>query len=202
VFDNRIVPSQWYLPPGETVIFGYNTEIRLGDTVYHVQSEARGCEQLLETQVFVKGHCITKRSTPSEHGGDPQSVQESLRLQHRFVVECIRKGQLELARTEAPDLNISLRCTSAKREGAELVLGFQVSRGGVPMRDVRLRCFLTEADSVLDPELISEPVTDQAGMVGVRIGGALPVNAELQVEVEGEERKTLRRFRLRQRESH
>jgi hypothetical protein len=183
------------------VIFGYNTEIRLGDTVYHVQSEARGSGQRLETQVFVKGHCITKRSTASEHDEDPQSGQECLRLQHRSVVESIRAGQLELARTETPDLNVSLRCTSARREGAELVLGFQVTRVGVPMRNVRLRCFLTETDSVLPPELISEPVTDLAGMAGLRIGGALPANAELQVEMEGQERKTVRRFRLRQRES-
>ena len=124
------------------MIFGYNTEIRLGDTVYHIQSEARDCERLLQTQVFVKGHCINKRSTPSEHDGDPQAVQESLRLQHRSVVESIRAGQLELSPTEPPDLNVSLRCTGARREGAELVLGFQVTRAGVPMRDARLRCFL------------------------------------------------------------
>jgi len=183
------------------VIFGYNTEIRLGDTVYHVQSEALGCERLLDTQVFVKGRCINKRSSPSEHDGDPQSVQECLRLQHRSVVECIRAGQLELPRPETPDPNVSLRCTSARREGGELVLGFQVTRAGTPMSDVKLRCFLAEPDSALPPELISEPVTDHAGIVGLRIDGALPMNAELQVELEGEERKTVRRFRLRQRES-
>jgi hypothetical protein len=108
---------------------------------------------------------------------------------------------LELTPSETPDLNVSLRCTSAKREGAELVLGFQATRAGVPARDVKLRCFLTEPDNALPPELISEPVTDHEGMVGLRIAGALPVNAELQVEVEGEERGTIRRFRLRQRES-
>jgi hypothetical protein len=181
------------------VIFGYNTEIRLGDTVYHVQSEALGCERLLETQVFVKGHCITKRSTPSEHGENPQSVQESLRLQHRSVVECIRAGQLDLARTETPDLNV--HCTSAKREGAELVLGFQMTLGGVPMRDTRLRCFVTEPGSAVPTELIPELVTDHEGMAVLRIDGALPANAELQMELGGEERKTVRRFRLRQRES-
>jgi hypothetical protein len=193
---------QWYLPPGEFVIFGYNTEIRLGDTVYHVQSEARSCERLLDTQVFVKGHCITKRSTPTEQGGAPESVQESLRLQHRSVVESIRGGQLELAHAETHDLNVNLRCTSAKREATELVLGFQVTRAGVPMHDVRLRCFLTEADRAVPPELISEPVTNHEGMAGLRIDGALPANAELQMELDGEEGKIVRRFRLRQRESH
>jgi len=44
------------------MIFGFNTDIRHQDTVYHVQSEAREGEQLLQTQVFVRGRCIGKRA--------------------------------------------------------------------------------------------------------------------------------------------
>lgn len=44
------------------MIFGFNTDIRHEDTVYHVQSEAREGEQLLQTQVFVRGRCIGKRA--------------------------------------------------------------------------------------------------------------------------------------------
>jgi hypothetical protein len=44
------------------MIFGFNTDIRHEDTVYHVQSEARESEQLLQTQVFVRGRCIGKRA--------------------------------------------------------------------------------------------------------------------------------------------
>jgi hypothetical protein len=44
------------------MIFGFNTDIRHDDTVYHVQSEAREGEQLLQTQVFVRGRCIGKRA--------------------------------------------------------------------------------------------------------------------------------------------
>ena len=40
------------------MIFGFNTDIKQQDTVYHVQSEARESEQLLQTQVFVQGRCI------------------------------------------------------------------------------------------------------------------------------------------------
>ena len=46
------------------MIFGFNTDIKQGDTVYHVQSEAREGELLLQTQVFVRGRCIGKRATP------------------------------------------------------------------------------------------------------------------------------------------
>jgi hypothetical protein len=44
------------------MIFGFNTDIRHEDTVYHVQSEAREGEKLLQTQVFVRGRCVGKRA--------------------------------------------------------------------------------------------------------------------------------------------
>ena len=43
------------------MIFGFNTDIKHEDTVYHVQSEARENELTLQTQVFVRGRCIGKR---------------------------------------------------------------------------------------------------------------------------------------------
>jgi len=193
------------------VIFGYNTEIRLGDTIYHVQSEARESERLLQSQVFVKGHCISKRSTPSEQGASPQSAQESLRLQHRSVVERIRAGQLELTPAGSPKSStvgdsaacqdFSLRCIRARRDGVDLVLIFQVSRAGSPVHDLKLRCLLIKPEGELAPELIAEPVTDYEGMAELRIGDTVPASAELQVELEGETRKLPRRFRLRQREN-
>ena len=44
------------------MIFGFNTDVKHGDTIYHVQSEAREGELLLQTQVFVRGRCIGKRA--------------------------------------------------------------------------------------------------------------------------------------------
>ncbi len=45
------------------MIFGFNTDVKHGDTIYHVQSEARESELLLQTQVFVRGRCIGKKAT-------------------------------------------------------------------------------------------------------------------------------------------
>lgn len=204
------------------MVFGYNTEIRLGDTLYHVQSEARGCEPLLETQVFVKGRCISKRSIQAGSDENLQAVQESLRLQHRSVVDCIRAGQLDVApvgpptapatdepdptppavaEPETSDRNFTLRCISARREAAELVLGFQVTRASSPVGNLKLRCSLIRPDSELPPELIAEPVTDHEGKAPLKIDGVLAANAELQVEMEDEGKTSLRRFRLRQRQN-
>jgi len=99
------------------MIFGFNTDIEHEDKVYHVQSEAREAEQLLQTQVFVRGRCIGKRAVPyattaaaaAESGSDSgrradssdggagrdQEREKKLRDLHREVVDAIREGRLE-----------------------------------------------------------------------------------------------------------
>src|SRR5258708_20195164 len=95
------------------MIFGLNNDIRHEDTTYHVQSEAREGEHLLQTQVFVRGQCIGKRAVPygssAEEGQDPQSDhldkdkdkdkdkdrEKMLREQHREVLDAIRAGKLD-----------------------------------------------------------------------------------------------------------
>src|ERR1700684_3193737 len=82
------------------MIFGFNTDVKHGDTIYHVQSEARESEKLLQTQVFVRGRCVGKKATSypasaAQSGfGDPQKEQQ-LRDQHRLVLEAIREGKLD-----------------------------------------------------------------------------------------------------------
>jgi ribosomal protein L12E/L44/L45/RPP1/RPP2 len=81
------------------MIFGFNTDIRVDDTVYHVQSEARTAEKLLQTQVFVKGYCIGKRAisyADDEANGQTEDARhELLRSQHRTVVQAVREGHLD-----------------------------------------------------------------------------------------------------------
>src|SRR3954468_14763476 len=82
------------------MIFGFNTDAKVGDTVYHVQSEARVNDLLLQTQVFVKGHCIGKRaSSYAERTVQPEfsneQMHELLKAQHRMMVEAVREGRME-----------------------------------------------------------------------------------------------------------
>ena len=55
------------------MIFGFNTDVKHGDTIYHVQSEARESEHLLQTQVFVRGRCVGKKAT--SYGSKTGEVQ-------------------------------------------------------------------------------------------------------------------------------
>ena len=79
------------------MIFGFNTDVKFDDTVYHVQSEARESELLLQTQVFVRGRCFGKRATPyvdrvPDGGFTDQQKEQVLREQHRLVLDAIRDG--------------------------------------------------------------------------------------------------------------
>ena len=81
------------------MIFGFNTDIKHGDTVYHVQSEARKAEKLLQTQVFVRGRCIGKKaSSYAEAMEKPDFTEEHmhdlLKSQHRGMLDGIREGKL------------------------------------------------------------------------------------------------------------
>lgn len=85
------------------MIFGFNTDIRVGENVFHVQSEARVQDLVLETQVFQHGHCIGKRVVPYTMDTD-EAVQELLRAQHRWIIDSARDGFLE----DALQLQVSL----------------------------------------------------------------------------------------------
>jgi len=81
------------------MIFGFNTDVRHGETLYHVQSEARGGVHVLETQVFVRGQCIAKRTQSYADQVDrpdfsEAEMQEMLKGQHKLVVDTIRQGRV------------------------------------------------------------------------------------------------------------
>jgi hypothetical protein len=141
------------------LIFGFNTDIRYGDTVYHVQSEAREAEHLLQTQVFVRGQCIGKRAIPyalsSAQGAasgapgwqdapstapgatdvrwsDDQEREKRLRELHRQVLEAIRDGQLDsvLDKRDTPEMLAAVKELDLHWVNAQAVL----SGGALVMR--------------------------------------------------------------------
>lgn len=84
---------------GCNVIFGFNTDVKYGDTVYHVQSEVRENVSLLQTQVFVKGRCLGKYATSFAHHAGPDfnedRLHDLLKQQHKHFVECARAGTID-----------------------------------------------------------------------------------------------------------
>jgi len=106
------------------MIFGFNTDIRVGENVVHVQSEARTQENVLETQVFLHGHCIGKRVVPYEQQRD-EAVQERLRAQHKWIIEAARDGFLEDAlNLTSPIAELSERPQHAEQKPLEDIAAY------------------------------------------------------------------------------
>jgi hypothetical protein len=85
------------------MVFGHNTNVAVGGTSYHVQTEDRGPDNaLIDTTVFCSGRVLHRR-TNNYFDLLPlnEDSQEALKLrladQHRAVLEDIRSGALSVA---------------------------------------------------------------------------------------------------------
>ena len=190
------------------MIFGFNTDVKHGDTIYHVQSEAREGEKLLQTQVFVRGRCVGKRavsyatSAAQSSFGDPQKEQQ-LRDQHRLVLESIREGHLENvldhAETETlaaiKQLDVLWENATSVHANRNLILQLRVTEAGAAVPAARLTLRFARAAAT---PFYSQAVTDAAGAAAISIEveeSALPDSSVL-VQATHEGRTVTRKFAL------
>jgi hypothetical protein len=84
--------------------FGFNSNVRVGDAMYHVQTEDRGpSHPFLDTVVYQAGRVIYKRSTSYAQFASantaetlPQKLHERLAQQHREVIAELEAGSFPL----------------------------------------------------------------------------------------------------------
>ena len=197
------------------MIFGFNTDVKVGDTVYHVQSEARKADQLLQTQVFVRGRCIGKKATSyAEHSSstdfNDDRMHEMLKSQHKTILEAVRESRVEgmLEKSDsvriAPPANsnggeLSLTWDNAHSVYKEnnLHLLFTVTEAGKPVTGATLISKFLIANSQ-EPPIFSQATTDENGSADMKIfldEAALADSAVLVQATLGEKHAT-RKFRL------
>jgi hypothetical protein len=192
------------------MIFGFNTDVKHGDTVYHVQSEARQSEFLFQTQVFVRGRCIGKRATSyADRAIDPffsdKQKEGLLRDQHRYVLEAIREGRLEavLDKRETPETlaavkQLELRWVNADAVhiNGHLVMKLHITEGGTPAGGAKLTSRFANPDE--EPHY-SQAVSGSDGTAEIRIELAEARLAEASVLVQADYngRTTTRKFRFK-----
>jgi len=192
------------------VIFGFNTDIKSADTVYHVQSEAREADLLLQTQVFVRGRCIGKKATSyaatasSPGFGDPQKEQ-ILRDQHRAVLDAVRDGKLEsiLDRPE-PEVLAATRPLDVEWLNADSVVDrgrlkmqLKVTDGGQAAPGARLTFRLARTNAA---PFYTQTSTDSGGSAEIDFevdDSSLP-DAAILVQACYDGRTATRKFLLRQ----
>jgi len=194
------------------MIFGFNTDVKHGDTIYHVQSEARESDLLLQTQVFVRGRCIGKKATSyagksgEVHLGDAQKEQQ-LREQHRLVLDSIREGKLEeaLDRPEpevvatVKELDVQWLNSESVHADHDLTLQLRVTEGGAAAAGARLTFRFARPGAA---PFYTQAVADSGGAAAIKIEveeSALP-DSSLLVQANYEGRTATFKFVLRKAE--
>jgi hypothetical protein len=90
------------------MLFGHNTDVKQGETVYHVQTEDRGAATaLIETTVHCHGQVVHRRTNNYQDLLPLDEDNESLLrnrvdVQHSAVIEDIRSGALRLVPPPPP----------------------------------------------------------------------------------------------------
>jgi len=213
VFDDTVL-SRTRIPLNKNMIFGFNTDVKHEDTIYHVQSEAREADLLLQTQVFVRGRCIGKRATPyAEQAKSPdftdQKKEQILREQHRLVLDAIRDGRLEQVfdRRETPEslaaikeLDIQLLNAESIHSGEKLSMKLRATEGGQGIANARLTIRL--ARSKADP-FYMQLTTDQSGEaeLEVLVEESALTDSSVLVQVNSAGRTATRKFQFRRTET-
>jgi hypothetical protein len=191
------------------MIFGFNTDVKHDGTVYHVQSEARENELLLQTQVFVRGRCVGKRAISyaekaAESGFADQQKEQILRDQHRLVLDSIRDGRLDtvldsfapesLAATK--ELDVLWLNAGSVHADRKLILRLRVTEGGTAVEGARLTVRFARPDAA---PFYTQVTTGSDGDAEMKIDvdeAALPDSAVL-VQANYSGRTATRKFHLR-----
>src|SRR5262249_6610762 len=159
-------------------IFGFNTDVKHSEVVYHVQSEARQNDLLLQSMVFVKGQCVGKRTVSYAHQvSQPEfsteAIHELLKSQHKNVLEAVQMGRLEAELgngNEVQDVGgsgLSLQWTAAPGgDAAALHVTFRVLDSGNPATGAELIVRGVIASDGLE---LARGVADDAGAVELSI---------------------------------
>ena len=85
------------------MVFGHNSNLKLGSNTFHVQTEDRGATHaMIDTTVYYQGRVLHRR-TNNYHDLLPMNEENQQKLkvrvdeQHRTVLDAIRSGELHMA---------------------------------------------------------------------------------------------------------
>jgi hypothetical protein len=83
---------------------GFNTDIKVGEHVFHVQTEDRGpTHPIIDTVVYQSGRILHRKSSnygksdgkAAESAPGADEIRKLVEDQHRFVIESVRAGALD-----------------------------------------------------------------------------------------------------------
>lgn len=158
------------------MVFGFNTNVRVADRVFHVQTEDLGEQRrAIETSVYLEGRVVHRRSSTYDQlppAPDTPGVRRRVENQHRDVIELLRAGTLKLDTTAAAIPRAATAATGGPAEAFAVEIRF----AGVPPT-------IVAGKAKIEIQVVShgdkQPVAGAS--VGVMLEGA---NPPLNVQVE------------------
>jgi hypothetical protein len=126
------------------MLFGHNSNVKVGEMLYHVQTEDRGTSHaVIDTMVYHSGRVLHRRANSYTDllpldGAREQALKERVSIQHQAVLDELRSGVLKLAQpvqpvaTPAVSDSLALELLNAKSwlSGKRATLQVLVSRKG------------------------------------------------------------------------
>ncbi len=127
-------------------IFGFNTNVQRDDVTYHVESQARQGDLLLQTMIFLQGQCVGKHAfsyaaMTLEPGFSEETMHGLLKAQHKNVIDALQHGSVSsvlISPNEVPDVGgagLAIKWTNSADavRGNQVVLNVQVLDSGAPV---------------------------------------------------------------------
>jgi hypothetical protein len=90
------------------MLFGHNSNVKVGETLYHVQTEDRGTSHaVIDTMVYHSGRVLHRRANsyadllPLDATRE-ETLKQRVSTQHQTILDELRSGALKLAQPVAP----------------------------------------------------------------------------------------------------
>lgn len=121
---------------------GFNTDVKIGEHVFHVQTEDRGPHHpAIDTLVYRSGRILHRKSSNYEQFAassafTPEDLRRQVEDQHRSVIESLRSGALDAEITAAelasqarqPGIQIQLLNPGSWLSAGKVSLELEISR--------------------------------------------------------------------------
>ena len=105
------------------MITGYNTDVRHGEVVFHVQTEDKGTSNpFIESLVYVGGQVLaSKRASYADllaEGKDEKEIVALMDHQHRTMIAAIRHGKVTTEDVSHVEITPKLRAAPDSEEAS------------------------------------------------------------------------------------
>lgn len=136
---------------------GFNTDVRVGDQIFHVQTEDRGpSHPVIDTAIYQSGRILHRKTTSYDHlslsvecGED--ALRERVEAQHRGVIDDLRSGAL------------AAEIAAAIEQAARM--------GGIQVQLLNPQAWLSAGNVALDVAILRR--ADQQPQAGAQVEAAI-----------------------------